>query len=534
MSGWLLKLGKPRWFLALSEVLMWFEKEQSADCLKHPKGSLHLAGCSVKNNNDENPGFLLVTNTGRHMNLTAKIQDEVKEWCHFLQEAITRANQTRKAVESRRRTLAISGYHSGWTMKKGKKRWLLLNNNFLFWYAGEEDKMGSVLKGSFALCGCSCSLSKTLENTLLISSATGKIYQFTVLAEEKNDKDLAALTEDWLKEIQKSIKEADELSKRHYMISELYYDKLVKIITSGDLVISATLLKLYESNEVATAMFHVFYSQQIHQRWLNHIIFREIMASGENDNAVLFRNDSPATRTMRVFLRMTGQDYLRSLLVPFLMEVSKNPSLNLEIDPAKTTDTAKIPGNIMQLRALSESLLNSILSSIEDFPMEIRIFLRNVSRIVCSRFPEKKLVAINACVFLRWLMPATFSPEGFQLISAPLSACNRRTLILVTKVLQSLANDVLFSKEEYMLPFNDFIREHRSQVKQWLEQISETPLNTSNDNDTNGNDNHNTDDNITENSIGSSFSAKDRVKNLSVIVRYLDLCQESLAKNFEQ
>ena len=83
---------------------------------------------------------------------------------------------------------------------------------------------------------------------------------------------------------------------------------------------------------------------------------------------------------------------------------------------------------------------------------EIRHLLKNLTRIVSTCFPEGTLVAVNSCVFLRWIMPAAFSPEGFNLLpgehtfrfhdtsfyaddeqTAPPSSQNRRTMILVTK-----------------------------------------------------------------------------------------------------
>jgi len=54
-----------------------------------------------------------------------------------------------------------------------------------------------------------------------------------------------------------------------------------------------------------------------------------------------------------------------------------------------------------------------------------------------------------------------------------MKAHTRRSLILVTKVLQNLSNNVLFGgKEEYMVPFNDIIVKNRDKMHAFLEQIA--------------------------------------------------------------
>jgi hypothetical protein len=54
----------------------------------------------------------------------------------------------------------------------------------------------------------------------------------------------------------------------------------------------------------------------------------------------------------------------------------------------------------------------------------------------------------------------------------PPSQKNRRTLVLVAKILQNIANGVLFQKEEYMLGFNDLISKQRPRLAESLEKIS--------------------------------------------------------------
>jgi len=64
-------------------------------------------------------------------------------------------------------------------------------------------------------------------------------------------------------------------------------------------------------------------------------------------------------------------------------------------------------------------------------------------------------------------------PQLFSLISETPSQVADRTLKLVTKAVQNLANLVEFkAKEPYMVSLNDFIRRHLPKMRQFIDDIS--------------------------------------------------------------
>jgi hypothetical protein len=90
-----------------------------------------------------------------------------------------------------------------------------------------------------------------------------------------------------------------------------------------------------------------------------------------------------------------------------------------------------------------------------------------------KRFPEAKFTAVGAFIFLRFFCPAIVAPDAEGLISSAPSKEMRRGLLLIAKVVQNLANNVLFgAKEPYMFPLNDFLTQNIYRVTTFLREIS--------------------------------------------------------------
>jgi hypothetical protein len=90
-----------------------------------------------------------------------------------------------------------------------------------------------------------------------------------------------------------------------------------------------------------------------------------------------------------------------------------------------------------------------------------------------KKFSEAKFTAVGAFIFLRFFCPAIVAPDVEGLISSAPSKEMRRGLLLIAKVVQNLANNVLFgAKEPYMFPLNDFLTQNIYRVTTFLREIS--------------------------------------------------------------
>jgi len=99
-------------------------------------------------------------------------------------------------------------------------------------------------------------------------------------------------------------------------------------------------------------------------------------------------------------------------------------------------------------------------------------FSKLVQKHVNEYFPGRENKAIGAFYFLRFTCSAVSVPESYGLVKKIPSKNARRSLVLITKVLQNLANEIVFGKKEsYMLKMNDFITTNIPKLTQFYQRL---------------------------------------------------------------
>lgn len=84
--------------------------------------------------------------------------------------------------------------------------------------------------------------------------------------------------------------------------------------------------------------------------------------------------------------------------------------------------------------------------------------------------------SVSAFIFLRFFVPAVLNPKLFSLISCPLDPKTQRTLTLIAKTLQGLANFSSFGEKEiWMEPMRSVVTDNSSAFVDFIQHIS-TPL----------------------------------------------------------
>ncbi|KAJ1654692.1 Ras GTPase activating protein ira2 [Dispira simplex] len=256
-------------------------------------------------------------------------------------------------------------------------------------------------------------------------------------------------------------------------------DKLLQLILEPNMTIALALCDVcpvQDIDELSPVLLSVFDARGRTMPLLKAVIEKELL---KTDSAPeLFRRNCIATRLLGSFAKLYGAEYLRDTLQPVLHSfitkaLMAGGSYSFELDPTKLAPGSNPTRNLAHLRDLCHGILDAITQSSPNVPVAFREFCSFLKVAVNSRFPGAHNTAVGGFIFLRFFCPAIVAPDSHHLVPSIQSKEIRRGLILATKVIQNLANDVLFgTKESFMTPLNDFLMTNKHKVTTYFVELA--------------------------------------------------------------
>jgi len=162
-----------------------------------------------------------------------------------------------------------------------------------------------------------------------------------------------------------------------------------------------------------------------------------------------------------------------------IIENARSGEAKGELDPTlmeEDHDELTLKGNKWLLSGTAQEILSSIIRSLDKIPIEFRFLCAHLQKEVVRRYPDSKYSSIGGFIFLRFFNAAVTSPQLYGLCKDQPSPEAHRVFVLVTKVLQSLANGIpLGGKEEYMIKLDDFIQENQSEINKFFDRVATIP-----------------------------------------------------------
>ncbi|CDH51129.1 ras gtpase-activating protein [Lichtheimia corymbifera JMRC:FSU:9682] len=280
----------------------------------------------------------------------------------------------------------------------------------------------------------------------------------------------------------------------------------------------ATLCRLVNLAEIdtllQTVMFTLYGNQyESREEHLLLTMFQNVLAAQfetSTEFGSLLRANTPVSRMMTTYTRRgPGQAYLKSVLAEKINSLVEHKDLNLEINPLKVyeqmvaqieQDRGQLPQDmprsvtpevaaenpdvqaiiqprLKMLMEIAESFLSTILASTDAVPYGIRWICKQIRSLTKRKSPNASEFSVCSMIggffFLRFINPAIVTPRAYMLLENAPNKHPRRTLTLIAKMLQNLANRPSYAKESYMLPTNPFVESNKQRINKFLNELCE-------------------------------------------------------------
>lgn len=230
-----------------------------------------------------------------------------------------------------------------------------------------------------------------------------------------------------------------------------------------------------ERGELATAMIVALEAYGTAVPLIKALLKAEIQATEQEET--LFRGNSLVTKGLDSYMKLVATPYLDHVIGPTIKKIYTSKK-SCEVDPTREKEE-NIPKNFTRLLKLAQTIINAVVASASACPPRLREIFHSLQTAVQEKLGPNspaKYAVVSSFLFLRHICPAILNPKLFQLASDHPDQRIARTLTLLSKTIQNLANLVTFGqKEPYMLKMNDFIVAHMSAMKTFIDHVSTPP-----------------------------------------------------------
>ncbi|EEA27728.1 RasGAP protein [Talaromyces marneffei ATCC 18224] len=280
----------------------------------------------------------------------------------------------------------------------------------------------------------------------------------------------------------------------------------------------AHLCRLVSMSEIdsllQTVMFTIYGNQyESREEHLLLTMFQSVLTyqfDNTPEYSSLLRQNTPVSRMMTTYTRRgPGQSYLKQVLAQRINDLIELQDVDLEINPLKVyesmvqqieDDTGRLPDylaksvtaevaaenkqvqaiiepRLKMLTEIANTFLTTIIEGLEDAPYGIRWICKQIRSLSRRKYPDAQdqtiCTLIGGFFFLRFINPAIVTPRSYMLIESVPSDKPRRTLTLIAKMLQNLANKPSYAKEPYMAALQPFIHQNKERVNKFMLDLCE-------------------------------------------------------------
>eukprot|EP01125_Pyxidicula_operculata_P005007 TRINITY_DN1846_c0_g2_i1.p1 TRINITY_DN1846_c0_g2~~TRINITY_DN1846_c0_g2_i1.p1 ORF type:complete len:1328 (-),score=429.30 TRINITY_DN1846_c0_g2_i1:178-4161(-) len=223
-----------------------------------------------------------------------------------------------------------------------------------------------------------------------------------------------------------------------------------------------------DSDDIVSLVLLALESQGELYNFLQHCVMEDIDRTKHLTG--LFRQNTVESRILKVYCNRVGSQYLNEVIKPNVESIIAN-NKEMEVFEHKLKDKSHLESNRDNVREAFLIILDQVLGSAVKIPSQIQYILHLIAFSVRSKFRRNDIVphSTGFFFFLRFICPVIIHYS-----TLPTTPTNiKRGLLLITKLLQTLSNNVFIgSKEQEMKAFNTLLYNNRDKYSAFVEQIS--------------------------------------------------------------
>ncbi|KAJ5066806.1 ras gtpase-activating protein [Anaeramoeba ignava] len=255
---------------------------------------------------------------------------------------------------------------------------------------------------------------------------------------------------------------------------KMIFSELFQLLISDDYEIISVFSDLVHSgdtNLVADAIANIFYSEKKILNFIKLCVHKEIKNTSTAEE--LFRTNTFVVSLISRYSTIIGLNFLQKTLESPIKEVLEYDKL-IEIDSMREKSPEILKNNLNLVKDFVTKFLKSIYLAKNYFPVEIKHICQYSKNSISKKFPNHSLLGVAGLVFLRFICPAIVSPEVYGIIQETLTIHSQKNLILIARIIQSLANHVKFgAKDRNLLALDDFYDLQIESIDNFLIFVSE-------------------------------------------------------------
>jgi hypothetical protein len=149
------------------------------------------------------------------------------------------------------------------------------------------------------------------------------------------------------------------------------------------------------------------------------VLLRDLGKNATVEANLLFRGNSLLTKALDLHMRRLGKEYLEDTLAEKMRDIDESDP-ECEVDPNRVRNPEDLQRNWRNLIILTENVWESIATSANRCPPELRHIMRHIRACAETRYGDFlrtiKYSSVSGFLFLRFFCPAVLNPKLFGLL----------------------------------------------------------------------------------------------------------------------